>query len=230
MVVHFRGCSGVENRLPRAYHSGDSAEIDWILQRVAQRWGPARRHAVGISLGGNALAKWAGERGSAATSVQACVVISAPFDIAAGGYALGRSGNRVYARMFLGSLRAKALAKIERFPGLADAGRVRASANLYEFDDAFTAPVHGFEGVRDYWQRASAKPWLGGVALPMLALNARNDPFVPESSLPHAGEVSAKVLVETPAGGGHVGFVSGAGPGPRWYMMDRTFSYLEIGQ
>jgi predicted alpha/beta-fold hydrolase len=226
LVVHFRGCSGQANRLPRAYHSGDSAEIDWILTRVAARWPQAPRFAVGISLGGNALAKWAGERGAAATTrLLAGAAVSSPFDLAAGGHALGMGFNRVYTAMFLRSLIPKALAKVAAFPGLAEAGRIAASQTIRDFDDVFTAPVHGFDGVLDYWRRASAKPWLAGIALPLLALNARNDPFVPATSLPSAAEVSRHVTLDFPEQGGHVGFFSlGSNP---WFFAERVFAFLQ---
>jgi predicted alpha/beta-fold hydrolase len=230
LVVHFRGCSGEPNRLPRAYHSGDSDEIDWVLRQVASRWPDAPLHVVGISLGGNALAKWAGERGADAGIVRACVAVSAPFDLEAGGESLARGFNLLYTSVFLQTLRPKALAKIRLFPGIADPGRIRASRNLFDFDDAFTAPVHGFAGARDYWRRASAKPFLQGIQVPMLALNARNDPFQPGMHLPGPGQLSRQVTLEAPDTGGHVGFVHGARSGVRWYMRDRVFDFLERGQ
>jgi len=220
LVVHFRGCGGEENLLPRAYHSGDSAEVGWALAEVARRWPRARRFAVGISLGGNALAKWAGEQGAGATSVHACAAVSAPLDLVAGGLALEEPGNGIYTRAFLSTLRGKALAKARRFPGLVDTGRIERARTMREFDDAFTAPVHGFGGVFDYWTRASAKPWLAHIAIPTLVLNARNDPFIPADSLPVPGEVSASVTLEQPEDGGHVGFY-GTGPGG-WYLAERV--------
>jgi predicted alpha/beta-fold hydrolase len=229
LVVHFRGCSGEPNRLARAYHSGDSEEIDWVLRRVAARWPSAQRHAVGISMGGNALAKWAGEHGAqAAGLLSAAVAVCAPLDLAAGGEALGRGFNLLYTRSFLRTLRPKAIAKARRFPGRIDAARVAASRTLYDFDDAYTAPVHGFAGVRDYWRRASAKPWLGGVRLPLLLLNARNDPFVPDASLPSAGDVSASVTLEQPGEGGHVGFLGGARGGG--FLPQRVFDFFLAGR
>ncbi len=229
IVPHFRGCSGQPNRLARAYHSGDSDEIEWILRRVAQRWPLAPRFAAGISLGGNALAKWAGERGAqAAEAVQACAAVSAPFDLAAGGAALELPGNAVYTHSFLSTLRPKAIAKARQFPGLADIARIGASRTLLEFDDAFTAPVHGFSGALDYWRRASAKPWLRAITIPTLALNARNDPFVPDASLPETSELGAAVLLETPATGGHVGFYGG-GPDP-WFLRERVLGFFSEGR
>jgi predicted alpha/beta-fold hydrolase len=208
-IPHFRGCSGEPNRLPRAYHSGDSQEIDWILARLEKR-GPARLYVAGVSLGGNALMKWAGERGTeAARRVRALASVCAPLDLAASGAALGRGFNMVYTRMFLATLKAKSLAKLERFPGLYDRARVARSRDLYQFDNLVTAPLHGFRDTDDYWRRASAKPLLADIAAPTLVLNARNDPFVPEASLPTHEQVSPTVLLEQPARGGHVGFPVG---------------------
>lgn len=229
IVPHFRGCSGEPNRLPRAYHSGDSEEGDWILRRLHARFPGAPLYAVGISLGGNMLAKWLGERGTAAGFVAAAASVGSPLDLAAGGAALGRGFNVLYTRMFLATLRCKALAKIERFPGVASAEAVRESRNLYEFDNAYTAPVHGFRDTDDYWSRASAKPLLGGVAVPHLVLNARNDPFVPAESLPRPQEVSRFVLLEQPAQGGHIGFAGGRLNGDVGWLPRRLFRFFERG-
>ena len=216
-VPHFRGCSGEINRAPRAYHSGDAQEIDWILQRMRERQqerGGGPILAAGVSLGGNALLRWAGEAGhEAARRVSAVAAICSPLDLAAGGHAIGRGFNRqVYTRMFLRTMKAKARAKLAQHPGLFDGNQLQAVRDLYAFDDLFTAPLHGFKGVEDYWRRASAKPLLSSVRVPALALNARNDPFVPAGSLPRAEEVGHYVTLWQPAHGGHVGFPQGAAP------------------
>jgi predicted alpha/beta-fold hydrolase len=229
IVPHFRGCSGEPNRLPRAYHSGDSAEGDWILRAVAARYPKARLHAVGISLGGNMLAKWLGERGTEAQFVSAAASVCSPLDLAAGGAALARGFNLLYTKMFLATLRRKALEKIARFPGVADADAVRGSRDLYDFDNAYTAPVHGFRDTDDYWSRASGKPHLGAVAVPHLVLNARNDPFVPAASLPRPHEVSRFVHLEQPPHGGHVGFTRGAPPGDPGWLPERLLRFFEQG-
>jgi hypothetical protein len=230
LVVHFRGCGGVQNRQPRAYHSGDSAEADWVLRAVAARWPEAALHAVGVSLGGNVLSKWLGERGEDARLVRAAAVVSVPFDLVAGGLSLGRGFNRaVYARYFLRSMRRKALALARRHPGRVDLARVLASRDLYQFDDAFTAPLHGFRGAMHYWQAASSKPWLRSVKVPLLALNARNDPFVPAASLPTPQAASPSVLLEQPAQGGHAGFVRGPWPGELGFLPQRIFEFFERG-
>lgn len=226
-VAHFRGCSGELNLGPRAYHSGDFQEIDWILRRFrAQHRGPVM--AVGISLGGNALMRWAGEMGASASElVSAVSAVSAPLDLAAGGYAIGRGFNRlVYTRMFLNTMRPKALRKLEQHPGLFDRDALMRARDLYTFDNIFTAPVHGFRDTADYWKRASAKPHLPSIAIPALLVNARNDPFVPAWSLPLPGQVGRQVTLWQPAEGGHVGFPLGRAPGHVRAMPDAVGHWL----
>ena len=228
VVIHFRGCSGESNRLPRAYHSGDSDEIDWILRRLEQLCPTRARYAVGVSLGGNALLKWLGEREGMATDiVRAAAAISAPVDLAACGHHLARGFNRVYTRHFLHTLKRNARAKLERYPDLFDERRMFAASNLYEFDDVVTAPVHGFAGAEDYWRRASSKPWLAGIRVPTLLLNARNDPFLPEQALPARRQAAASVQLEFPRQGGHVGFVTGRLPGRLDWLPQRILHYFQ---
>ncbi|HRI18453.1 MAG TPA: alpha/beta fold hydrolase [Burkholderiaceae bacterium] len=213
-VPHFRGCSGELNLAPRAYHSGDFEEVGWMLGRLRART-TAPVVAVGISLGGNALLRWAEEAGETAGATARCVAaVCSPIDLAAGGRAIGRGFNRwVYTRMFLDTMRPKALRKLEQHPGLFSREAMLAARDLYEFDNLFTAPLHGFRDTEDYWARASAKPWLDRIRIPALVLNARNDPFVPASSLPAAHEVGRHVTLWQPAHGGHVGFPGGPPPG-----------------
>ncbi|MBS1161538.1 MAG: alpha/beta fold hydrolase [Proteobacteria bacterium] len=226
-LPHFRGCSGELNQRPRAYHSGDSAEIDWILRRLHAANGQHRLHAAGVSLGGNALLKWAGENGTRAGElVSGVVAMCAPLDLAGCGHHLAHGFNRVYTRHFLHTLKAVSSARLQRFPGLFDEARMRQAVNLYQFDDAVTAPVHGFAGADDYWQRASAKPWLTSITIPALAVNPRNDPFLPARYLPTASQVSPSVRLEQPATGGHVGFVSGAFPGNLDWLPQRLLHFF----
>jgi uncharacterized protein len=226
-VPHFRGCSGELNRGPRAYHSGDFEEIGWILQRLrGQHAGPIV--AVGVSLGGNALLRWAEEAGDTAAPVaRAVCAVSSPIDLAASGAAIGRGFNRqVYTRMFLRSMKPKALRKLAQHPGLFNRERLIAARDLYDFDDVFTAPLHGFKGTDDYWSRGSAKPHLHRIRIPALVLNARNDPFVPARSLPHAAHVGANVTLWQPAHGGHVGFPGGHWPGHVFTLPEQVLGWL----
>lgn len=213
VVPHFRGCSGELNQAPRAYHSGDFEEIDWILARMASENPGRPLVAVGVSLGGNALLRWAGEAGEAARQrVSAVAAVCSPLDLAASGHAIGRGFNRqVYTRMFLSTMVPKALRKLDQHPGLFDREALRAARDLYAFDNVFTAPLHGFRNTADYWMRASAKPVLHRIRVPALALNALNDPFVPASSLPTAQQAGPCVTLWQPRQGGHVGFPSAAG-------------------
>jgi len=230
LVPHFRGCSGEPNRTPRAYHSGDSDEGDWILRRVHGRWPGAKLHAVGVSLGGNMLAKWLGEREEDARFVTAAASIGSPLDLAAGGAALARGFNMVYTRMFLATMKPKTLAKIEHFPGIARPDVIRAARNLYDYDNEYTAPVHGYRDTDDYWARASGKPLLASVKVPHLVLNALNDPFVPAASLPRENEVSRFVHLEQPAGGGHVGFSNRLREGEPRFLAQRLIEFFKSGQ
>ena len=213
-VPHFRGCSGELNLAPRAYHSGDHEEIGWILARFRSMH-PGPIVVVGISLGGNALLRWAQEMGEqAARVVSAVAAVCSPIDLAAGGYAIGKGFNRlVYTRMFLRTMKPKALLKLGQHPGLFNRAALEAAQDLYTFDNVFTAPLHGFRNTEDYWARGSAKPRLRDIRMPALVLNARNDPFVPAWSLPTQDAVGRHVTLWQPRQGGHVGFPHGAPPG-----------------
>ena len=226
-LPHFRGCSGELNRAPRAYHSGDFEEIGWILARLrAQQARPVV--AVGVSLGGNALLRWAEEAGdSAAATAAAVCAVSSPIDLAAGGHAIIRGFNRqVYNRMFLRTMKPKALAKLAQHPGLFDRERLLAARDLRAFDDVFTAPLHGFRNVDDYWDRGSAKSQLARIRIPALVLNARNDPFVPAVCLPRPHEVGRHVTLWQPAQGGHVGFPRGGFPGDVLGLPEAVMSWV----
>ena len=216
-VPHFRGCSGSLNLGPRAYHSGDHEEIDFFLRKFKHQADLNQRPGViaaGVSLGGNALMRWAGEMGHAAGQfVNGVASVCSPIDLTASGNAIDTGFNkRVYARMFLATMKPRAMQKLQQFPGLFDPQELLAANTLYAFDDVFTAPLHGFRGTDDYWDRASAKPGLSRIQVPALVLNARNDPFIPASCLPSQDQVSEHVTLWQPEQGGHVGFASGSFP------------------
>jgi uncharacterized protein len=230
MVAHFRGCSGEINRLPRAYHSGDAAEIEWIVKR-AKREAPSQPlYVAGISLGGNATMKWLGEVGTeAANIVTAAAAISAPLDLMAAGNALERGFCKIYTKNFLITMKRKSLEKLALHPGIFPREVAERARTLREFDNHITAPLHGYRDTDDYWTRASAKPGLGNVAVPSLVLNARNDPFLPASALPQPSDVSRYVTLDQPAEGGHVGFLSGNFPGHGRWMSERVMRFFEGG-
>jgi hypothetical protein len=226
VVVHFRGCSGEANRLPRAYHSGDSAEIDWILRRL-QAHGHSALFVAGVSLGGNALLKWLAEQGRQASRIiDAAAAVSAPLDLAAANVALSSGFNLVYARHFLRTLIPAARAKDRLFPGRIDLRRALHARTLSEFDDAVTAPLHGFLGVDDYYARSSAGPLPATIETPTLLLHAANDPFLPAAALPRCEQLPASVTLEVHRHGGHVGFVHGSFPGRIDWLPHRLLAHF----
>jgi predicted alpha/beta-fold hydrolase len=228
-VVHFRGCSGHLNIAPRFYHSGDAQEIDWILRKLAplaHAKGASKFYATGVSLGGNALLRWLGESQHQAEIVDAACAISAPVDLAGGGAALGRGFNMIYTRIFLQTLKIKSLAKLAQFPHLFDRDAMMNARDLYAFDNAVTAPLHGFLNTDDYWHRASAKYVLDDITVPTLVLNACNDPFLPAEFLPQ-NTTSKSVTLEYPDHGGHVGFATGPFPGQLNWLPQRMVGFLE---
>jgi predicted alpha/beta-fold hydrolase len=227
-VPHFRGCSGELNLAPRAYHSGDFEEVGWLLGRLRALHGQPLL-AAGVSLGGNALLRWAEEAGdTAAQTVRAVAAVSSPLDLAAAGRAIDSGFNwLVYSRMFLRTMKPRALAKLAQHPGLFDREKLLAARTLYEFDNVFTAPLHGFRDTPDYWARASAKPHLHRIRVPALVLNAHNDPFVPGSSLPAAADVGPCVTLWQPPHGGHVGFASGGFPAHVMAMPQAVLGWLQ---
>ena len=230
-VIHFRGCSGVPNRLARAYHAGDSTEIDWMLRRIAHQNQAINAtqpiYVVGISLGGNALLKWLGEKGEQAKElITGVATISVPFDLVASGSALGTGFNQVYTRHFLNTLKNKAFDKLEQFPGLFDAEALKRCTSIYDFDNLFTAPLHGFRSTDEYWEQSSSKQWLAHIKVPTLTINARNDPFMPASALPTSREVSSTVTLEFSEEGGHVGFMQGLFPGNLDWLPQKILSFF----
>ncbi|MBB5205620.1 hypothetical protein HNQ51_002947 [Inhella inkyongensis] len=228
-LPHFRGCSGELNRAPRAYHSGDYLEIGWMLAQAAAHH-PGPMVAVGVSLGGNALLRWAQEAGEqAGRTVKALAAISAPLDLAAASHAIHRGLNRqLYTRYFLRSMIPRGLKKLQQHPGLFDGERLARARSLVEFDEIFTAPLHGFRNAADYYARASAGPHLARLRVPSLVLNARNDPFVPFHSLPRPQPYGhAPLTLWQPAHGGHVGFPAGRWPGHALGLPISVCAWLE---
>ena len=230
VVVHFRGCGGEANRLPRAYHSSDADEIDWILRRLRGLQPASALFTAGVSLGGNALLKWLAREGPRAQAVvNAAAAVSAPMDLMAAGDRLGAGINRLYAMHFLRTLKIKSLAKLAHHPGIYYADPVRRARSLRAFDNVVTAPLHGYRNTDDYWTRASSNADLRSIEVPTLIVHARNDPFLPGPFLPGAGEVSASVCLDYPEQGGHAGFASGRFPGHLDWLPDRLLEFFTGG-
>ena len=214
VVLNFRSCSGELNRLPRFYHSGETSDLDVVMAGLLEREPELRIVAVGVSLGGNVLLKWLGERElDAPKQVAGAAAISVPFDLAASARVLDRGFPRaVYTKNFLRTMKRKVEAKAERFPGFVDVAAARRARTFAEYDRAVTAPLNGFADEVDYWTRASSGPYLPRIRRPTLLINAVDDPLVPAESLPDVGALPDDVIAEFVPRGGHVGFVEGPWP------------------
>jgi uncharacterized protein len=227
--LNFRSCSGEPNRNARFYHSGDTSDIEHVLRLLAERYPDVERGAIGFSLGGNAMLKLLGELGADATAlVSAAVAVSVPYDLGAGADGLDRSRiGRFYTARFVASLVAKAQAKAAQLDGICDIDRIRAARSFRDFDDAATAPIHGFADATDYYTRSSSLHYLPAIRVPTLLLHAADDPFLPTSHFPHeqvgANRHLTSVITEE---GGHVGFIEGTPWSPRFWAEEQAAEYL----
>ena len=228
VVLNFRSCSGEPNRAPRLYHSGETSDLDAVLDRLAASAPHRRLGLVGVSLGGNVLLKWLGERGAAARpQVRAAAAISTPFDLALCASVLDAGLRRaLYTRSFLATMKPKVCAKAHLYAGRLDLDAVRRARTFREYDRLVTAPIFGFADERDYWTRASSRPYLPAIRRPTLLISARNDPFVPPAALPER-EVAASPWIEAAfvSEGGHAGFLEGAW-GRRSWAERRALDFL----
>jgi len=230
-VLIFRGCSGTMNRAARLYHSGETTDLDFVIRRLVAENPSQPLVVAGFSLGGNVLLKWLGEQGdSAPAQLRAAVAVSVPYDLERGSRYLEQPLSRVYARHFLRTLREKARAKLELLPGLFDHVALQHAKTLFDFDDAVTAPMHGFSGAHDYYSRSSSKQFLGHIRRPTLLLSSFDDPFLPRQVLDDVAILAGKndcLAIEFHERGGHVGFVAGRVPWqPRYYAEERIIQFL----
>jgi hypothetical protein len=222
-AMNFRSCARDPNRLSRMlmnrrpwlYHSGETGDLDFLIRTLTERDPPTPLVAIGVSLGGNALLKWLGEHPQQ-RSVIAAATMSVPYDLAAGARQLERGAGRLYVARFFQTMRAKTLSVLERFPETrpkVDVPSAMRARTFYDFDNASTAPIHGFRDAEDYYTRSSSLPFLPFISIPTLCINAEDDPFLPADVLIRA-RAAASLSVEfrvTPRGG-HTGFIAGAAP------------------
>jgi len=227
--LNFRSCGGEMNRTARFYHSGETDDLAFVLDHLLQTTPASRLGVLGFSLGGNVLLKYLGEQGAAAErKVRTAVAVSVPYDLAACANRMTRGFARIYAAFFLRSLRAKVRSKKTQLAGLCELDRVLTATKVRDFDDALTAPLHGFAGAEDYYTRSSAGQFLHAITIPTLLIHSMDDPIAVADSIPHA-LIAANTHLETAftETGGHVGFVSGPGPwAPRFWAEERGAGYL----
>ena len=227
--LNFRSCSGEPNRTARFYHSGDTDDIRHVLAVLHARAPKRRMGALGFSLGGNALLKYLGEEGEAARGwLAAAVAVSVPYDLGAGADALERTRmGRFYTGIFIKSLLAKAELKGTLLADRCDLARVRRARSFREFDDAATAPIHGFASAADYYARSSSAAFLEHIRVPTLLIHAADDPFLPDDALPYtAARANPRLDMVVVPSGGHVGFVTGTPWAPGFWAENEAARFL----
>ena len=230
-LLLFRGCGDTPNNARRFYHSGETTDIELVASTLIRRTPDVLRFVAGVSLGGNVLLKWLGERSPSAATIRGAAAVSVPFDLEAGARKISEGLSRIYDWSFLRSLRRKARNKLARIPDLFDDARLGRARNVFEFDDAVTAPVHGFAGAVDYYARSSSIGFLDKIQTPTLLLSAVNDPFLPAAVLDRVRRVAASnenLALEFVDQGGHVGFVEGTLPWrAAYYAERRAFGFFD---
>ncbi|MGJ8633498.1 MAG: YheT family hydrolase [Luteolibacter sp.] len=224
LVWNFRGCGEEMNRLPSFYHSGKTEDLELVIRHAMEAHPATKIDLLGFSLGGNLTLKYVGERGSEIDSrISGAVAFSVPCDLADSSAELSKPKNRIYMERFLKSLRTKVKAKDAVFPGVMDLKGVDEMKSFAEFDNRFTAPLHGFESAEDYWIRSSCRQFLGNVFIPTLLVNAVNDPILGSKCYPkEEAENSEHFYLENPLQGGHVGF----GTGEEYWSEKRAVEFL----
>ena len=227
VFMHFRGCSGEHNRLDRSYHSGDTGDIDYLIEALSRRHPHARLMALGYSLGGNALLKYLGER-AGGQRLRAAAAVSVPFELALGARRLERGFSRLYQRYLLKRLQHKIISKFTGKQAPVPLHSIRQLNTFTLFDDAVTAPLHGFSDVQDYYSRSSSRQFLKNITVPTLIIQALDDPFLTPEALPGPDELSTAIRFELSEHGGHVGFIGGDVPfQPVYWLEQRIPAFIK---
>lgn len=230
-VLVFRSCGGELNHTRRFYHSGETTDLAFTLDHLAASYPESPIIVTGVSLGGNVLLKFLGEQGPAASRrIRAAAAVSVPYDLSRSARHIDKGFAKVYQRSFIRSLQSKALAKLERFPDLADREKLQSARTMHDFDNCLTAPLHGFRDAEDYYARSSSLNWLDTISVDTLLLNSRDDPFLPPRILDDVrmkAKSNPALHLEFTEHGGHVGFVDGRNPfRPGYYMERRVGDFL----
>jgi len=229
-LLLFRSCDGEVNSARRLYHSGETSDLDFVVRHLLAETPGIEIVVCGVSLGGNVLVKWLGELGThAGRLVRRAAAVSVPFDLAAGSRVLERGFSRLYARHFLATLIPKARAKLRQFPGAFDGERACQARTFWEFDDAVTAPLHGFRDAAHYYEQSSSIRFIEDVRVPTLLFSATDDPFTPPEVLTTISSLVAAtptIVTDFTPNGGHVGWIEGSLWPSHYYMESRIIEYL----
>ncbi|WMN58665.1 hydrolase [Pseudoalteromonas xiamenensis] len=235
VLMHFRNCSTHPNRMPRAYHSGETEDIGFLVNTLQARFPNRELYAVGFSLGGNVLAKYLGEQGSDC-ALKGASVVSAPFDLSTSCQVIRRSCFKLYQKYLLDKLKKSTARKLPQIQAQLQLNEnaLMAIDDLWLFDEAVTAPLHGFAGAEDYYEKASGQPYLQHIAIPTLVIHAEDDPMLSTEAVPKADQVSKSVMLAVSKQGGHVGFLSGKNPFKPIFWLEQAvphfFSQLQQGR
>ena len=225
--LNFRGCSGEPNRLPRAYHSGETGDLAHVVRVLRERYPERVIGAVGFSLGGNVLLKYLGEEGQRGQGIDTAVAISVPFDLSAGADYVERGFSKTYRALLVRKLKRKVRTKACIMNGEIDLARTLAVRTFREFDSAVIVPIHGFEDAEDYYRSSSSAQFLGSIRVPTLLIHSSDDPFLPPECVPErVTQRNPHIHTEFTRSGGHVGFVSGVPWAPVFWGERRAAEFL----
>lgn len=226
VFMHFRGCSGEPNRLPRLYHSGETEDFHFVLKTLRKRTPKAPIAAIGVSLGGSVLINWLGKHQDEKL-LAAAIAVSVPFELKKAANHINKGLSRFYQWYMLRDLRQGVANKFKIVEAPHDFGDINRLRTFWEFDNKITAPLHGFLDVHDYYEKASCRPYLKQITVPTLILQSRDDPFMSPDVIPNADELSHAITLEVTEKGGHVGFITGRLPWrPVYWLEKRTMLFL----
>lgn len=209
VLMHFRGAGEELNRLPRAYHSGDTADLSFLIQTLHQREPTTQKAIVGVSLGGNVLLKWLGEQEDR-SHIHAAVAISVPFVLNKVANRINVGFSRFYQTYLLNQFKTVFARKVNHLENPPEILKKAAECHCFwTFDNEVTAPLYGFSNVHAYYRESSSRKYLRSVATPTLIIHSEDDPFMTVDVLPGEKELSDSITLELSKKGGHVGFISG---------------------
>lgn len=220
VFMHFRGCSGEPNRLPKCYHSGKTDDVDYVVQTLIKREPNTPIFAIGFSLGGNVLLKWLGETGKN-NPIKAAIAISVPFELHKASERVQLGLSRFYQWYFVKHISKRLSIKFKKISPTIDISKLNKISTMYELDELITAPMHGFSGVDEYYSVSSSRQYLRSICVPTLILHSKDDPLISEDAIPKIEEISSKIELEITDRGGHVGFVCGNYPWKPEYWLER---------
>lgn len=228
LFMHFRGCSGEPNRLPRGYHSGETSDVDYVVKTLLAREPKAEIAAIGYSLGGNVLLKWLGETGKE-NRLKAAIAISVPFDLHKALKRIESGFSRFYQWYLVKLARERLLQKFATVKAPIDIEELAKVDGIVDFDGRYTVPLHGFSSIEEYYTKSSSRHYLHAIQVPTLLIQAKDDPFMSDDIIPDRTELSPQIKLEVTDAGGHVGFVTGKVPWrPQYWLEERVPEFLKM--